>query len=130
MIEAWRRLYGAADGTYLLIEGASGTVTVPSISVSVPNPIAPNGGPGRVVPLANLGKPADVIGSVHRRTGGSHQRTAELLHVSSATVGRYLAGTREPQLPPAGWTNLVLAYMADDHSPSERTWKDPRKPSS
>jgi hypothetical protein len=113
LTEAWRRLYGADDGTYLLIEGASGTVTVPSISVSVPNPIAPNGGPGRVVPLANLGRPVDVLKSVHNRFGGSYQHTAVLTHVSSTAVWRYLAGTREPRLPPAGWVNLVRAYMAD-----------------
>ena len=110
--EAWWALYGAPDGTWLRVQGAGGWQPPPKLEG-----------------LAHLGAPAEVIRGVYdelrTRFAGAGTRyisggpwpaqagVANIIRVRQPSVGRYLAGSTEPQLPPEGWRRLVLAHHGE-----------------
>jgi hypothetical protein len=113
--ETHRTLYGAADGTWLVLERTAdvGLVSPPQITIG-----------GRS--LLCLGATYDVVASVYAalverfagsagRQGGRgsgadvQQVMAEILGVGQQAVSRYVNKGTEPRLKPAGWQQLVRA---------------------
>lgn len=112
-----RTLYGAPDGTWLVIERTAdvGLVSPPEIVIG-----------GRR--LVYLGASYDVVASVYAalverfagtagRQGGRgsgadvQQVMAGMLGVGQQAVSRYVNKGTEPRLKPAGWQQLVRAYF-------------------
>jgi hypothetical protein len=123
--ERIRTLYGAADGTWLLVETSLDVVPPPTIAVGIPG-ASPF--PGRIVELRCLGPLHDVFTTIRAavdaiptvglrgRTGKmpAQEALGRMFGVSQQSISRYLAGTSEPYLPNGLWRLLVRVY----HDPS------------
>lgn len=108
-VEVHRSLYGSPDGLWAILDAPLNTISPPSIVVGVV--------PGRLVELTDLGDPTDVIRRVYERLkvhprAGAQEAIARLLGVKQQTVSRHIAGTGDPETPPAGWGALVRVYLA------------------